>query len=163
MKVMGIDPGLATMGWGVVETAPRLTLLDAGVVTTAPDMRFPERLHAIFLRTGELLARWEPEEIVFEELFFAKNITTAIAVSQARGSALCACCEFGKPLYEYTPMQIKQAVTGNGKAEKMQVQQMVRILLGLKEIIRPDDAADAVAAAVTHVNTGRMREQFRMR
>ena len=160
---MGIDPGLATMGWGVVETAPRLTLLDAGVVTTGPDMRFPERLHAIFLRTGELLARWEPEEIVFEELFFAKNITTAMNVSAARGVALCACADAGLPLYEYTPMQIKQAVTGYGKADKAQVQQMVKMMLSLPQIIRPDDAADAVAAALTHAASGRMKEQFLMK
>ena len=111
----------------------------------------------------ELIVKFQPAEIVFEELFFAKNITTAMAVASARGVALCACSDSGLPLYEYTPMQIKQAVTGYGKADKMQVQQMVKMMLNLPAIIRPDDAADAVAAALTHAASGRMKEQFLMK
>ena len=164
MRILGIDPGLATMGWGVLEAeGGKQRLVDCGAVITPPDMTFPLRLHHIFTGVKELILLYKPEEIVFEELFFAKNITTGMNVSAARGAALCACAESGLPLYEYTPMQIKQAVTGYGKADKMQVQQMVKMMLGLPAIIRPDDAADAVAAALTHAASGRMKEQFLMK
>ncbi len=164
MVVLGIDPGLATMGWGVVESSgSRVRLVDAGAVITAPDLPLPRRLLEIYRGTRGLLDRYGPEEIAFEELFFAKNITTGIAVGHARGCALCACAEYGRPLYEYTPMQIKQSITGFGKADKHQMQQMVKLLLKLEDIIRPDDAADAVAAALTHVQAGRMKEQFLMK
>ena len=164
MRILGIDPGLATMGWGVVETSgSKHYLVDCGALITPPDMSMPHRLHNIFTGVKELLITYAPDEIVFEELFFAKNVTTALNVGAARGSALCACAEYGRPLYEYTPMQIKQAVTGYGKADKMQVQQMVKMMLNLPRIIRPDDAADAVAAALTHAASGRMKEQFLMK
>ena len=164
MRILGIDPGLATMGWGVVDASPgKQQLVECGAVITPPDMPFPRRLHHIFTGVKELIVTYQPQEIVFEELFFAKNITTGIAVGSARGVALCACAEFDLPLYEYTPMQIKQAVTGYGKADKMQVQQMVKMMLNLPEVIRPDDAADAVAAALTHAASGRMKEQFLMK
>ena len=164
MRILGIDPGLATMGWGVLETeGGKSRLVECGAVITPPDMPMHRRLHHIFLGVKELIVTYQPEEIVFEELFFAKNITTGMNVSAARGVALCACSEAGLPLYEYTPMQIKQAVTGYGKADKQQVQQMVKMLLGLPAIIRPDDAADAVAAALTHAASGRMKEQFLMK
>ncbi len=164
MVVLGIDPGLATMGWGVVESAgSRVRLVEAGAVITTPDRTLPQRLKEIYQGTKALLEKYAPDEIAFEELFFAKNITTGIAVGHARGCALCACAEYGKPLYEYTPMQIKQSITGFGKADKHQMQQMVRLLLKLEDIIRPDDAADAVAAALTHVQAGRMKEQYLMK
>ena len=164
MRILGIDPGLATLGWGVVETDGRRNhLLDTGAVITSPDRSMPERLHKIFKDVSALCERFQPDEIVFEELFFSKNITTGIAVGAARGVALCACVEYGRPMYEYTPMQIKQAVTGYGKADKHQIQQMVKMLLNLPDIIRPDDAADAVAAALTHAASGRMKEQFLMK
>ena len=164
MRILGIDPGLATMGWGVLDAEMgKNALVECGAVITPPDMPTYRRLHHIFLGVKELIVKYQPEEIVFEELFFAKNITTAMNVSAARGVALCACAEAGLPLYEYTPMQIKQAVTGYGKADKLQVQQMVKMMLGLPKIIRPDDAADAVAAALTHAASGRMKEQFLMK
>lgn len=164
MRILGIDPGLATMGWGVLETnGSKHHLVQCGAVITPPEMPMPERLHKIFIDVSCLCNTYEPDEIVFEELFFAKNVTTALNVGAARGCALCACSEYGKPLYEYTPMQIKQAVTGYGKADKQQVQQMVKMLLSLPEIIRPDDAADAVAAALTHAASGRMKDQFLMK
>ena len=164
MRILGIDPGLATMGWGVVDTDGRKnTLVQAGAVITPPDMPMPERLHKIFVDVSGLLCTYEPDEVVFEELFFAKNVTTALNVGAARGCALCACSEFGKPMYEYTPMQIKQAVTGYGKADKKQIQQMVKMLLRMEELPKPDDAADAIACAITHCQAGRMREQFRMK
>ncbi len=164
MRIFGIDPGLAIMGWGVIDTDGRKnTLVQAGCVFTPAEMPMHERLHKIFVDVSALLCTYEPDEVVFEELFFARNVTTALNVGAARGCALCACSEFGKPMYEYTPMQIKQAVTGYGKADKKQVQQMVKMMLNLPDIIKPDDAADAVAAALTHAASGRMREQFRMK
>lgn len=164
MRILGIDPGLATMGWGVVDSdGKRNQLVQCGAVITPPDMPMHERLHKIFLDVSCLCNTYAPDEIVFEELFFAKNVTTALNVGAARGCALCACSEYGKPMYEYTPMQIKQAVTGYGKADKLQVQQMVKMLLNLPAIIRPDDAADAVAAALTHAAARRMKDQFLMK
>ena len=164
MRILGIDPGLATMGWGVLETnGGKSALVKCGAIITPPDMPIYRRLHHIYLGVRELIVTYQPEEIVFEELFFAKNITTAMNVSAARGVALCACADAGLPIYEYTPMQIKQAVAGYGKADKMQVQQMVKMMLNLPGIIRPDDAADAVAAALTHAASGRMKEQFLMK
>jgi len=164
MRILGIDPGLATMGWGVLDhEANKSALVQCGAVITTPDMPLYRRLHHIFLGVKELIVTYRPDEIVFEELFFGKNITTAMNVSAARGVALCACAETGLPMYEYTPMQIKQAVTGYGGADKMQVQQMVKLMLNLEKIIRPDDAADAVAAALTHAASGRMKEQFVMK
>ena len=152
------------MGWGVLDTeGSRSRLVECGAVITPADMPIQRRLHRIFLDVKELISTYQPQEIVFEELFFAKNVTTAMNVSAARGAALCACAEAGLPLYEYTPLQIKQAVTGYGRADKSQVQQMVKMLLGLPDLIRPDDAADAVAAALTHAASGRMKEQFLMK
>ena len=163
MRILGIDPGLATMGWGVVDSdGKRNQLVQCGAVITPPDMPMHERLHKIFLDVSCLCNTYAPDEIVFEELFFAKNVTTALNVGAARGCALCACSEYGKPMYEYTPMQIKQAVTGYGKADKLQVQQMVKMILNLPAIIRPDDAADAVAAACVRA-AGRMKDQFLMK
>ncbi len=161
MRVLGIDPGLATMGWGVVDAeGSKVTLRAAGALITRPEERLPERLKSLFDGTRDLLTLYRPDEIAFEELFFAKNITTGIAVGHARGCVLCACAEYGKPLYEYTPMQSNQSVTGDGKADKHQMQHMVRLLLRLDDILRPDDAADAVAAALTHIQAGRMKEEF---
>ena len=164
MRILGIDPGLATLGYGVIEAnGSRLKLVEAGAVITTPDLTTPERLCAIRRDITALLNRFQPDQIAFEELFFAKNITTGMNVSAARGVTVCTCAEYTTELYEYTPMQIKQAVVGYGKADKHQIQEMVRMILGLEKIIRPDDAADAVAAAITHANTGMMREQFRMK
>ena len=164
MRILGIDPGLATMGYGIIDTdGNKITLVKAGTVITPPTMRMFDRLHAIYSGVRELLQLYQPDDIAFEELFFARNVTTALNVGAARGSALCACAEFTKNIYEYTPMQIKQAVVGYGKADKHQVQHMVKMLLHLPDIIRPDDAADAVAAALTHQNAGIMKEQFIMK
>jgi crossover junction endodeoxyribonuclease RuvC len=161
MRILGIDPGLATMGFGVIESeGGRLTMVRCGVITTAPDICLPARLLLISRGVEDLLSAYMPDDIAFEELFFARNVTTALTVGAARGTALCACAKYTASLYEYTPMQIKQAVVGYGKAEKNQVQHMVKLLLGLADIPRPDDAADAVAVAITHANTGRAKEQF---
>ena len=164
MRILGIDPGLAMMGYGVVEvSAGRMKLIAAGAIITKPDQKTPDRLRIIRQDVHDFLLAYKPDEIVFEELFFAKNVTTAMNVGAARGVALCTCAEYTDKLYEYTPMQIKQAVVGYGKADKHQVQRMVKMILGLERVISPDDAADAVAAAITHANTGYSREQFRMK
>ena len=164
MRILGIDPGLATLGWGVIETdGYRERLVQYGAIVTYPRDSFPTRLASIYTNMKGLIDMFRPDEIAFEELFFSKNITTGIQVAGARGVALAACQSYTDRLYEYTPMQIKQALTGYGSAEKKQMQQMVRMRLGIAEIPRPDDAADAVACAITHAQAGRMREQFRIK
>lgn len=164
MRILGIDPGLALLGYGIIDTAgSRMTLVNAGCVVTTPDMTTPDRLCSIRSQLNQVIQLYRPDQIAFEELFFAKNITTAMNVSAARGVAVCTCAEYTNELYEYTPMQIKQAIVGYGKADKHQIQQMVKMTLNLPDIIRPDDAADAVAAAITHASSGLLREEFRMK
>jgi crossover junction endodeoxyribonuclease RuvC len=156
MRIMGIDPGLATMGWGVIdENSNAPEFVASGVIQTLPSETLPRRLCLIDEQVEELIALFQPGAIVFEQLFFAKNVTTAFTVGAARGVAIARCARYTQALYEYTPMQIKQAVVGYGKADKHQVQRMTQLLLKLPEIIRPDDAADAVAAALTHYQSGR--------
>lgn len=164
LRILGIDPGLATMGWGVIESdGYREKLVQYGALLTYPRDTFPTRLRCIYTGVKGLLQTFQPEEIAFEELFFSKNVTTGIQVGGARGVALVACQEYTDKLFEYTPMQIKQAVVGYGGADKHQVQMMVRMLLGLREIPKPDDAADAVACAITHAHAGAGRAQFKIK
>ncbi len=164
MRILGIDPGLAIMGYGIIDTDNRnYQLVTVGTVTTTPDMRMFDRYHAIFQGVKDLIALYKPDDIAFEELFFSRNVTTALSVGAARGSALCACSEYTKNIYEYTPMQIKQAVVGYGRADKKQIQQMVKLLLHMEEIVKPDDAADALAVAITHSNAGHLKSQFMMK
>ena len=163
MTILGIDPGLTTMGWGAIHydsVKPRL--MDYGALTTPADMPMPQRLLALFEGVEDLCRRFAPDDIAMEELFFCKNVTTAIAVGEARGAAIVAMRKHTNNLFEYTPMQIKQAVTGYGKADKRQVQQMVKLLLNLPEIPRPDDAADGLAIAITHAHSMRMRQNYRI-
>ena len=160
LRILGIDPGLATMGWGVIEAdGYREKLVQYGALITYPRDTFPTRLRCIYTGVQGLLQTFKPDEIAFEELFFSKNVTTGIQVGGARGVALVACQAYTDKLFEYTPMQIKQAVVGYGGADKHQVQMMVRMLLGLKEIPRPD----AVACAITHAHAGAGREHFRIK
>ena len=164
LRILGIDPGLATMGWGVIDTdGARHKLVAYGTLDTRPGVTFPYRLRSLYIGFQQLTQTYQPDDIAFEELFFAKNVTTGIAVGGARGVALMAACEYTDNLYEYKPMQIKQAVVGYGKAEKQQVQMMVRMMLGMKEVARPDDAADALALAITHAHSGRAKEQFKIK
>ena len=123
----------------------------------------PQRLRSIFLGVTQLMEVYQPDEVAFEELFFSKNITTGMAVSAARGVALVAVVQKTDQLYEYTPMQIKQAVTGYGGADKHQIQQMVKLLLHMEEIAKPDDAADAVAVAITHANSQQAKHLFKIK
>ena len=163
MVILGIDPGLATLGYGVIEVENgRRRLIQFGTLTTPAGEPMPQRLRAIFQGMNQLMEIYRPDDVAFEELFFSKNITTGMAVSAARGVALVAVVQRTDNLYEYTPMQIKQAVTGYGGADKHQVQQMVKMLLNMKEIARPDDAADALAVALTHANSMNMKKMFRI-
>ncbi|MBQ8555208.1 MAG: crossover junction endodeoxyribonuclease RuvC [Clostridia bacterium] len=165
MVVLGIDPGYALMGWGVVETlgGSRMRLLGYGCVETRAGTPMQHRLRTLQLGVRDLILMYRPDEVAFEELFFAQNVTTALMVGAARGAAIISAAEYTENLYEYTPMQIKQAVTGYGKADKKQVQQMVKMLLNMKELPKPDDAADAIACAITHCQVGHAKEQFRMK
>lgn len=163
MRVLGIDPGYALMGWGVVEeTGGRMKLVDYGCVETKAGVPMQHRLRTLQLGVRNLVNIYQPDDVAFEELFFARNVTTALMVGAARGAAIISATEYTENLYEYTPMQIKQAVTGYGKADKKQVQQMVKLLLNLPEIPRPDDAADGLAIAITHAHSMRMRQSYRI-
>ena len=162
MIILGIDPGLATLGFGVLEKDARgnCRALDCGVVTTPKDEGLPVRLALLEEGLQKILNKYNPDEIAMEELFFAKNITTGIAVAHARGVALLTCVKHCGRLYEYTPLQIKQALTGYGKADKKQMQTTVTAQLQLKSVPRPDDAADALAVALCHAASSRFGELF---
>lgn len=151
MRIIGIDPGTGILGFGVIDTQNGKTkLVTAGVITTPPHTPLDERLEEIFDGLTDIIAETKPDVMSVEKLFFARNVTTAMSVASARGVAILTGRKARLPIAEYTPMQIKQSLTGYGKADKKQVQEMVRIQLGLKEIPKPDDAADALAAAMTH-------------
>ena len=151
MIILGIDPGFATVGWGVIKTERgNATVIDYGVITTPKEERLPTRLAMLETGIKKLIEKFNPDEIALEELFFNTNITTAINVAQARGVILLTCIKECGRLYEYTPLQIKQALTGYGRAEKHQVQIMVRDTLRLEAVPKPDDTADALAAAICH-------------
>ena len=153
MLILGIDPGTARLGYGVVVDEPEPSALAYGVVETPPDRPMPERLAVVFDAVGELIATYRPAALAVEQLFFARNVTTAMTVGQARGVVLLAAARAGVAVAEYTPSEVKQAVAGYGKADKAQMQEMVRLILGLAEPPHPDDAADALAVALCHVQT----------
>lgn len=151
MRIIGIDPGTGILGFGVVDVVKgKSRMVTAGVITTPAHTPIDERLEEIFDGLTEIIAETNPDVMSIEQLFFARNVTTAISVAQARGVAMLTGRKARLPIAEYTPMQIKQTLTGYGKADKKQVQEMVRIHLGLKDIPKPDDCADALAAAITH-------------
>ena len=161
-RVIGFDPGLAIVGCGVLdfEDFNRKKVVDYGVITTPKDESFPVRLALIYKGVTELIEKYKPDEIAAEELFFNTNITTGINVAHARGVLLLSAIHHCGKLYEYTPLQIKQAMTGYGRAEKKQIQEMVRVYLGLAKAPKPDDAADALAVALTHIQTGGLTDKF---
>ena len=164
MIVLGIDPGLATMGWGVLRSERgKFETIDYGVVLTPKGETLPVRLAMLEEGVKKLVDKYQPDEIALEELFFNNNITTGINVAQARGVILLTCVKNCGRLYEYTPLQIKQALTGYGRAEKRQIQIMVKTLLRLDTIPKPDDAADALAVALTHCQTNRLSAPFGIR
>ena len=149
MIILGIDPGTAAMGYGVVErTGSRLRAIDHGCLVTSPDLPMPERLLAIHGLLDDLMSLHQPAVVAVERLFFSRNAQTAIAVGQARGVVLLAAAQHGKPVREATPNEVKSAIAGYGAADKEQVQRMVQLVLGMAELPRPDDAADALAIAV---------------
>ncbi len=152
MRVLGIDPGYGIIGFGIIESNGN-KVIDYGVITTPKGMKMSERLLTIDKGMNELLDNYEVDAVAFEELFFNTNQKTAVNVAMARGVCMTACKRRMNDLYEYTPLQIKQALTGVGRAEKKQVQFMVKSILGLKDIPKPDDAADALAVALTHIQT----------
>ena len=161
MIIVGFDPGLATLGYGVIKTENgKISMLDYGAVLTPKDENLAVRLAMIEEGVKEIIKTYKPDEIALEELFFAKNVTTGINVAHARGVILLTAVKECGKIYEYTPLQIKQALTGYGRADKHQVQEMVRALLRLKSIPKPDDAADALAVALTHAQTNKLGGLF---
>jgi crossover junction endodeoxyribonuclease RuvC len=151
MRIIGIDPGTGILGFGVVDVVKgKARLVDAGVITTPPHTPLPDRLEEIYNSLTEIIVDTKPQVMSIEKLFFAQNVTTAMSVSHARGVAMLTGKQAGLTIEEYTPLQIKQTLTGYGKADKKQVQEMVRIHLGLKDVPKPDDCADALAAAITY-------------
>jgi len=162
MRILGLDPGIATVGFAILDSAGiRQQLVTCGVITTPAHTPLSSRLDRIYSDLEEVILRFHPEAMAVEELFFSKNITTGISVAQGRGVALLCAYRAGLELYEYTPMQVKQAVVGYGLAEKRQVMDMVRRILNLPAVPKPDDAADAVAIALCHARsaTSLLREK----
>ena len=160
MVILGIDPGIAIVGWGVIDyggIGTRPKPLDFGAITTHASMKTEDRLAVVYREMQAIVAKYKPEAAAVEELFFNTNQKTGIIVAESRGVILLSCCLAGVPIYEYTPLQIKSAVAGYGRADKNQMIEMVTQFLGLKEKPRPDDTADALAAAICHAHTGTSR------
>ena len=153
MIIMGLDPGYAIVGYGIVSyQANRFNALDFGAITTDKNTDFSERLKQIYDGVNYLMEKWKPCAMSVEKLFFNTNTTTAIGVAEARGVCLLSAFEHGARLYEYTPLQVKQSVTGYGRADKKQVQEMTRLILNLDSVPKPDDTADALAMAICHAH-----------
>ncbi|MGI6777697.1 MAG: crossover junction endodeoxyribonuclease RuvC [Acetivibrionales bacterium] len=158
MVIMGIDPGFAITGYGIVKyEGNKFSVLDYGAITTKASMVLSRRLLHLSERLEEIIAQYKPDAISVEELFFNKNIKTALSVGHGRGVALLVAAKSGSEVFEYTPLQVKQAVVGYGRAQKSQIQQMVKVMLNLPEIPEPDDVADALAVAICHAHSFRMR------
>lgn len=164
MIIFGIDPGIAIVGYGVIEyTGNKFRVIDYGAILTESSKTFPERLKEIYKKLNELLEKHKPDAVAIEELFFNKNVKTAITVGQARGVQVLAAVNKGIELYEYTPLQVKQGVVGYGRAEKRQVQEMIKLILNLNSIPKPDDVADALAVAVCHAHSGNFKNIFKIK
>lgn len=164
MRVLGIDPGLAIVGWGIIDSeGSKIKYIAHGTIETPAGLPIYKRLLNISLDLQNLINQYKPDEIAMEELFFAKNVKTALQVSAARGCCIAQCAMYTNELYEYTPKQIKQALVGYGGADKKQIQYMVKLLLGLDKIPKPDDAADGLAVAITHSNVGYDKISFKMK
>jgi crossover junction endodeoxyribonuclease RuvC len=162
MIIVGFDPGIATLGYGVIKTDKRNKpeMIDYGIVSTPKEENLAVRLCMLEKGVKQIIDKYKPDEIAIEELFFAKNVKTGIAVAHARGVVLLTCNKECGRIFEYTPLQIKQALTGYGRAEKKQIQAMVKTFLNLKAVPKPDDAADALAVALTHSRTNRLSGLF---
>ena len=158
-RILGIDPGTAITGWGLVLDDRKKPRMEAfGCIETSKHKDNVERLKEIAHDLEELIKKYQPDEVAIEELFFFKNLKTAVKVAQARGVLLVTVAKAKVPIFEYTPLQVKQAITGYGRADKKQVQQMVKCILGLQTVPQPDDAADALAAAICHQQARRFRQ-----
>ena len=154
MRILGIDPGYATTGFGILQAErASVQLINYGTITTPTTLSFPERLEMLYDDMAELLDTVRPDAVAVEELFWGHNVTTGIGVSHGRGVILLAIEQYGAPLFEYTPNQVKQAVVGYGGAEKRQVMDMTRRILKMEKVARPDDAADAIAIALCHARS----------
>ena len=158
MLILGIDPGTAITGYGLVEQIDELRLIAAGAILTPAGTPLPERLLTIHQQLSELISVYRPDAVAVEELFFSKNVRTAMSVGHARGVVLLAAAQAGLPIYHYKPSEVKVAVTGYGAAAKPQVQEMVRLLLELEETPKPDDVADAIAIAICHLQSAYLRQ-----
>lgn len=164
MIILGIDPGLAIMGYGIIHyEGNRFKTIEYGAITTPSTMPTPMRLKKIYEELNEVINKYSPDAVAIEELFFNTNVKTAILVAHARGVAVLAAANNNKEIFEYTPLQVKQGVVGYGRADKAQVQQMVKILLNLSEIPKPDDVADALAIAICHAHSGNFSELFKIK
>jgi crossover junction endodeoxyribonuclease RuvC len=160
--VLGVDPGLATTGYGLVrETEGKLRAVTYGVITTAAKQALPKRLQQLYQELSGLIQQHQPDEGAVEQLFFSRNVRTAMSVGQARGVALLAMADADLPVSDYTPLTIKQAVSGFGGADKVQVQMTVKLLLELESLPHPDDAADALAVAICHLHSARLNQMLR--
>ncbi len=158
MLVLGIDPGTAITGFGLVEQDDEQRLVDAGAILTPAGTPLPERLLTIHQQLSGVIDTFRPDAVAVEELFFSKNVRTAMSVGHARGVVLLAAAQAGLPIYHYKPSEVKVAVTGYGNADKAQVQEMVRLLLHLDETPKPDDVADAIAIAICHLQSAYLRQ-----
>ena len=165
MIIVGFDPGIATLGYGVIKTEKGLKpqMIDYGIVSTPKEENLAVRLAMLERGIKQIIEKFKPDEIAVEELFFAKNVKTAISVAHARGVILLTANKECGRLFEYTPLQIKQAIVGYGRADKHQVQQMVMHFLNLDKVPKPDDAADGLAAAICHAHTAKMSAQFKIK
>lgn len=164
MRILGIDPGYAILGYGVLDMAGNsFKTVAYGSILTDSKTEMPDRLCALYDGLTEIIEKYKPDEASIEELFFNNNAKTAILVGEARGVAVLACAKQGLPVSEYTPLQIKQALVGYGRADKKQVQAMVKAILHLDEVPKPDDTADAIAAAICHGHSGGKRRPYRIK
>ncbi|SES73914.1 Holliday junction endonuclease RuvC [Natronincola peptidivorans] len=164
MIILGIDPGIAIMGYGIIDyTGNHFRVITYGAITTTNRNTTAERLKTIYQKLDELIQEYAPEAVVVEELFFNTNAKTALLVGQARGVAVLAAANNNKELYEYTPLQVKQGVVGYGRADKKQVQIMIKTILNLEKIPKPDDVADALAVAVCHAHSGNFKDLFKIK
>ncbi|TAH62994.1 MAG: crossover junction endodeoxyribonuclease RuvC [Gottschalkiaceae bacterium] len=164
MIIFGVDPGIAIVGYGVLEyKGNKFNVIDYGAIQTSNEYTFPERLKIVYDELTELLDKYKPDALAIEELFFNKNAKTAIIIGQARGAQILAAVNKGIEIYEYTPLQVKQGVVGYGRADKRQIQEMVKILLNLEKIPKPDDVADALAVAICHAHSGNFSDMFKMK
>ncbi len=163
MRILGVDPGYAISGYSIVDyQGNKFKVIKYGVIRTPSKMQMQKRLNELFDRYSEIIQEYRPDHMAIEELFFNKNVKTAIAVGQARGVHIVAASQNHVPVYEYTPLQVKQGVVGYGRAEKAQVQEMVKMLLNLKSIPKPDDAADALAISICHAHSNRFSDEYKL-